>query len=160
MMAYRERNRGSGRTLLPTITFSTPAEALDANDVLADTQELAGAFDKAGGSGILQSIKLVDGDDNTAAVVNVFIFRSSVSLGTEDAAISISDANLVELLAVVEIAATDWHDTINSKVAYKSNLGIPVAVTTGTSLYVALQCEGTPTQTASGLTGQFGILQD
>jgi len=145
---------------MPTVTFSTAAAAYDANDVLADTQEVTGCLRVAAGSGILQSFQIVDGDDNTAAAMTVYIFKSNVSLGTENSAVSITDANAAEIIGIIQIAAGDWVDLLASRMAFKGNLGIPVKVASGTSLWIALQTAGTPTQTASGITGILGILVD
>lgn len=149
-----------GPTLLPTITFSLDTSAYGAGDVLADTQELANALAVSGGGGVLQSVKLTDKDDQAAAAMTVWVFKTNVSLGTENSAPNISDTNADEIIARIDIGSGDWVDVGGSKIAYKANLGIPVRVATGTSLYVALQCAGTPTQTAAGITGVFGILCD
>lgn len=150
-----------GVVLMPTLTFSLDTNIYAAGDVLAATQEVAGAVRFPGGTGILQSIQILDEDDQTAAAMTVYIFQSNVALGTENAAISITDANARELLGVIAIASTDWVDLINSKVAQKNNLGIAVkAEDDSTSLYIALSTAGTPTQTASGITARLGILAD
>lgn len=153
-------NRG-GPTLLPTITFTVNnADAYDAGDVLADTGELANALAVSGGGGVLQSVKIVDKDDQTAANMTVWILKSNVSLGTKDAAPSITDTNADEIIGRIDLVAADFVDVGGAKIAYKANLGIPVRVSTGTSLWVALTTGGTPTQTTGGLTGIFGILAD
>lgn len=159
MNAFRLPAQAQGRTRLVPITFSTlNADAYDAGDVLAATQELADALPN--GSGVLCSVRIVDGDDQAAADMNVYILKANVALGTEDSAISISDANAAEIIGVVKIAQADWVDLINSKMAYKECTMPVVAATGTTSLYVALTTAGTPTQTATGITGLFGILSD
>lgn len=161
MLAYRPAPAQRGQSLLPTITFTVNNnDAYDSGDVLADTGELANALSVSGGGGVLQTIKITDKDDQTAAAMTVWILKSNVSLGTKDAAPSISDTNADEIIARVDIAATDWTDLGGAKVAFVKNLGIPVRVSTGTSLWVALVTAGTPTQTTGGLTGIFGILAD
>lgn len=155
----RAEVRSGGVTLQPQITFTLDTSIYAAGDVLADTQELTAAL-RPPGSGVLHSIRILDEDDNAAAAMTVYIFKSNVSLGTENAAISITDANARELIGIIAIAAADWVDLINSKAAFKGNLGIPVVVASGTSLWVALSTAGTPTQTASGITARFGILCD
>jgi hypothetical protein len=151
-----------GVVLSPTVAFTTlNADAYDAGDVLAATQEVADAVRFPGGTGILQSLLIVDGDDQAAAITTVYIFQSNVALGTEDSAVSITDANALEILGIIVIAVADWTDLINSKAAFKSNLGIPIkAEADSTSIYIALQTAGTPTQTSLGMTGRLGILAD
>lgn len=160
MMAYRPAPAKRSPTLLPTITFTLDTSAYGTGDLLADTQELANALDVSGGGGLLQSIKLTDKDDQTAAAMTVYILKSNVSLGTENSAPSISDTNADEIIGRIDLGSGDWTDVGGAKIAYKTNLGIPVRVSTGTSLYVALVTAGTPTQTASGITGVFGVLAD
>lgn len=161
MLAYRPAPFQRSQTLLPTITFTVlNADAYDSGDVLADTGELANALAVSGGGGILQTVKLTDKDDNAAAAMTVWILKSNVSLGTKDSAPSISDTNADEIIAKIDLTSTDWTDVGGAKVAFKGNLAIPVRVSTGTSLWVALTTGGTPTQTTGGLTGIFGILAD
>lgn len=149
-----------GTTLMPTVTFSLDTSAYTANDLLADTQAVAGALRVSGGSGVLNSIAILDEDDQAAAGMTVYILKSNVSLGSENSGITVTDANAREIIGVINIAAGDWTDLINSKLAFKGNLGIPIKVSSGTSIWIALQTAGTPTQTASGITGILGILAD
>lgn len=149
------------RTIFSDVTFTLDTSAYHANDVLADTQEVPYAVRHDGARGVLQSIVLRDKDDQTAAGMSVVFFRANVSLGTENSAPSISDANADNIIGIVAIASGDWVDLGGVKVATKSNINLPVRAASGTaSIYVALICAGTPTQTASGITGTFGIVCD
>lgn len=151
--------RAGGVTLMPAVTFTLDTLIYAAGDVLADTQAVAGSF-RTPGTGVLHSVTILDKDNQAAAAMTVYILKSNVSLGTENAAISITDANAAEIIGIVNIASGDWISLINSRLAFKGNLGIPVKADTGTSLFVALSTGGTPTQTATGITGFFGILAD
>ena len=83
------------------------------------------------------------------------------SLGTEDAAISITDANADNIMAVIDVETTDWIDLIGSQVACIKNLSIPIVPASGTDdMYCAIQAVTGGTYTASGLNIRFGILQD
>jgi len=143
------------------VTFSLDTSAYASGDVLADTQEIAGAMRSANGKGLLQSIVLLDEDDQTAAGIDVVFLKSNTSLGTENAAPSISDANAREVLGIVSVASGDWIDLGGAKLATVRNIALPVqAATDTTSVYVALITRGTPTQTASGIRGFFGFIRD
>lgn len=139
------------------VTPVCDTSAYTAADVLFDSTAVAGAVRVSGGKSVLESVTLLDEDDQTAAVINLFFLRSNVSLGTANAAISITDANAREIQGWVSLAATDFADLIASRVATKTNIGLVVQPTTGTSIWVAAQCAGTPTQTASGIKLRLGF---
>jgi len=149
-----------GHVLMPTVTFSLDTSAYTANDLLADTQAVSNALRTSGGTGVLQSIQILDEDDQAAAGMTVYILNANNSMGTENNAISVTDANARAIIGVINIASGDWIDLGGCKIAFKSNLSIPLKVSTGTSIWIALQTAGTPTQTASGITGVLGILAD
>jgi hypothetical protein len=102
----------------------------------------------------LHSINIVDKDDQTAYDIDVVFLRSNVSLGTVNAAISISDANAVEIVGVVQLtAASHSYDLINSKVYHRSQqaFGVMGGLVSSRDLYVsAVVRSSTPTHTASG----------
>lgn len=150
-----------GTTGIVPIVFSLDTNAYAAGDVLAATQVLSSAFRISNGTGILQSIFLLDKDD-VGAEMTLYFLDANVSIGTENAAPSITDANADNLLGFVNVAAADWKDLGGCKVANISGIGLPVKSITGDNdLYVAIvNGSGTPTFTAAGLTARFGILQD
>lgn len=142
------------------ITFTTPAEAVDLGDVLADTQEIPNAFTVPGGTAVVESITILDKDDQGILGTMIFL-RRNVSVGTEDAAPSITDANAAEVLGLVPIAATDYIDLTGCKIATLKNIGLSLqAAPESTSLYVALLTGGTPTHTANGLSAKIGLLRN
>lgn len=130
-------------------------------DVIADTEIIPGqVFRAAKGVSMLRSLTVLDKDDQGTAI-DVVLLSRLVSLGTENAAISITDANAEAILGVVSVAAADFTDLINSRVATKSDINLALAADPGSNsaeLYAALVCRsGTPTYTASGLIVSFGI---
>lgn len=144
----------------PRLIDVTPvceAATYDAADVLFPTTEVPNAVSRSGGTSELTSVTLLDLDDNTAAVITLYFLRSNVALGTANAAISITDANAAELLGFVTLAAADFKDLIASTIACVRNIGLIVRPTTGTSIWVAGACAGTPTQTASGIKLRLGF---
>jgi hypothetical protein len=128
-------------------------------DVLAAPQELENVAGLGGGCGVIQSVLALDVDDQAQAFDLVFL-SSNVALGTENAAVSISDANAAYVVGVVEIGAGDYVDLANSQVAHKENLGIGFQCAAGeTSLWVGAVSRGTGTYTASGIKLKISVLQ-
>lgn len=138
-----------------TLTLDTSAYAT--GDVLADTQVVSNAMRVADGLGTLQSIVVLDEDDQGIAFDVVFL-SANVSLGTENAAVSITDANARNWLGLVSIAGGDYVDLGGSRVAVKMNLGLVVKPATGTrDLYVGAIGRGTATYTAAGIKLRLGF---
>lgn len=140
-----------------SVTLTLDTSAYTAGDVLAATQEVAGAVPDSSGAAFLDSIVLLDKDDQTAADIDLVFLRSNVALGTENAAPSISDANAAEILGIVTVPSANFVDVGGAKVATVRNVHLLVEPTTGTSIFVAAICRGTPTQTATGIVLNLGF---
>ncbi len=151
-------------TRIIPVVLSADTSAFANGDVIADTQLVSNVFRENDGKGMLESVTVFDADDQTAYDFDVYILRANVSMGTENAAISITDANAVaaELKRVVFTGSTDAGDLINSKMYQKAALGIPVrAALSSRDLYIAMVCRtGTPTHTAAGITVVLGFRID
>jgi hypothetical protein len=141
---------GVPRLLEVTLTLDTSAYA--DGDVLADTQPILRALRAENSVSKLDSLVLLDEDDQGVALDLVF-FSANVSLGTENAAPSITDANARNQLGFVKIATTDYIDLGGCRIATKTNIDLPLKSAAGTTtLYVAaITRGGTPTYTASGI---------
>lgn len=122
------------------------------NDVLAVPQEITGVFNRLGGRARLESIVLLDGDDQGTEIDLIFM-NANGTLGTINAAVSISDADAAKIVGHVSIVAADFTDLINSQLATKRGLGLVMeAAAASSSLWIAAVVRsGTPTYTASGL---------
>jgi hypothetical protein len=140
-------------TVTVDVTLSLDTNAYTAGDVLAATQEVAGAA-RANGAGVeLVSMLVRDKDDQTAAAMTFYFFNANTTLGTENSAPDIDDTEIDTLIGMVTIPAAAWLDLGGVKVANMSNIGLlmhPGAAST--SLYIAATTAGTPTQSASGIT--------
>jgi hypothetical protein len=151
-----------GKSVAFSVTLSTDTSAYASGDLIADTQIMNGFFRKADGTGVVQTITIIDEDAQGVALYVLFM-RTSTSMGSENSAPNISDANLTAgLLGIVAVATTDYVTLSGAKVATIKNIGIPVVAATGTDdLYIAvLNSTGTPTYTASGLEMVIGGLLD
>jgi hypothetical protein len=147
--------------LTGTVLDLTPV--LDTNiyadgDVLFDTIALASAFDYGAGVRTLQSVHILDEDDQGVALDLVFL-DTLVSLGTFNAAPNISDANARKVLGWLHFATTDYIDLGGSRIAIKTGIALMLkAAAASTSLFVAgITRGGTPTHTAAGLKLKLGF---
>lgn len=139
-------------------TFTLDTSIYASGDLLADPVELVSVFRVPGGRVILDSIVLIDEDDQGAALVCVFT-TASTTFGTLNSAPNISDANLRNVQGHVAFATTDYVDCGGAKIGSKGNLGLMMEGASGaTSLYVALvNLTGTPTYTAAGVRIRCGF---
>jgi hypothetical protein len=150
---------GSSNVLDVTLSLDTSAYA--SGDVLADTQVVNGALRVSDGTGILQSVTLIDKDDQGVALYLYFL-SANVVMGTENAAPSISDTDAASILGVVAIATSDYQDLGGARVATKTGVGLAIKAVSGTDdIYVAaVNGTGTPTYSAGGLVLRLGLLRD
>ncbi len=147
-----------GEATVVDVVLSMNAAANHANDVLADTQEIASAMRVDGGTGVLHSIVVQDDDDNGGAI-DIVILDTNTTIGTENAAVSMADND--DILGIVSVISGDFVDLINGQNATMSNVGIVVkSLAASTSLYVAVIMRDAGTVTAAGMTLRFGFLLD
>lgn len=141
----------------PTLDTSIYADG----DLLSDTQAITGAFRVPGGSAMLQSVNVLDEDDQGVALDLIFLSALN-SLGTINSAPTVSDASARDILGIVRVGAGDFIDLGGCRVATLSGLGLAMKATTGvTSLYIATVTRGgTPTYTAAGLKLKLGLIWD
>jgi len=141
-----------------TITCSLDTNAYADGDVLFATQEIAGAVRNNGDACILQSVHVVDIDDQKVEMDLIF-FNANTSLGTENSAPDIDDTEVLTTLGVVNVA--DYVDLGANSIATVTGIGLELkAGAATTSLYVAGITRGAPTYSASGLQITFGFLRN
>lgn len=140
-----------------TVNFTTDTNAYASGDLIADTQEITGVLVKRTKTCTLRNITLVDKADQKLALFLVFL-AANTSLGTENAAPSIADADAAaDVIAVVPIAIADYVDLGDVAVATKE-CEIILDPEADTSLWVAIvNSTGTPTYAADSLVGKFGF---
>lgn len=144
------------------VTLTTDAEAHADNDVIAQSIEIPNAVAVTGGSAIIQSIMLLDEDDEAPAVDLIFQTDNTALASDEGEAINISDANARDILGFVNVS--NYTDLIGCQVAVKSNIGLVVKAASDTrSIYVhAVNRSGgayTPAATTD-LKMRIGIVKD
>jgi hypothetical protein len=149
-----------GHTAFVPFTLSLDTNAYADGDVLADTQTIANVFRAADVAGHIESIILNDEDDQGIAL-DLWFLSAATSLGTENSAPNISDANSRTLIGKQAVAATDFYDLGGVRVAYLKNLWIPIKPIAGTtSLAMAAISRGAGTYSAAGITGFLEVARD
>jgi hypothetical protein len=142
-----------------SLTLSLDTNAYTSGDVLAAPQEVSLADANAPGGfikGRVTSITVLDKDDQGLAL-DVVVMKSEVTLGTENAAVSISDTDAEAIAGIVSV--TSYIDLINSRFA--SALMDPVEFTvTDKSLWIGAIARGAPTHTASGIVLTLSVQFD
>ena len=147
------------------ITLSLDTGAYAANDVLAQTQTITGAY-ISGGYNILYSIALLDKSDQGGALDLVF-FRSNTPLGAaaENATLNIADAGCAEILTIVPFTAGDYEDLLVAQLAMKgpadSGMGALLhnADNTDSDMYMGAISRDTKTYGAAGIVVKIGLLR-
>lgn len=142
------------------VTLSLDTGGYAADDVLADTQTVASVFRENGGRVELQSVHVLDEDDNGVAFDLIFL-SVNTSIGTENSGPSISDSGARDIIGRVTIATTDYVDIGGCRIAEKANIGLMMQATSAsTTLYLgAITRGGSPTYTASGIKLKLGFKQ-
>lgn len=142
------------------VTLSLDTNAYSDGDVLAATQVVANALRKIDGTGVLQSLVIVDADDQGVGMDLIFL-RANVSVGSENSAPGPADADFDSAyLGKVAVSASDYTDWGGVRTATLRNVGLFLkSVSASRDLYLAAVVRGgTPTYTASGLKVKLGIL--
>lgn len=151
-----------GYTVSLKDTTAVSTSAYTAGDAVGAKRTITGALRISNGSGVLQSITILD-RSNQKAALEVFIFDSDPAAATiTDNAAFVFSTDDLKVLAHVTIAAADYI-TVNSKaVATIDGIGVTLkGANANTSLFAAVVAVGTPTYAATtDVQLIYGILQD
>ena len=120
-----------------------PAVAYTANDAFGEQHRI-----DVPKSGIIQSIRFFDKDDE-GLNMTLLLFREQPAAETDNAALSISDADLSKI--EVSILIDSWHDLIDNQVGAEDNLGIAYTTNPATpgQLWAQWVSRGGPTIAAA-----------
>lgn len=156
-MASTINTSEQGRDVIGVTLVADTSAYADA-DVLAVPQEITGIFNGDRRTRKLQSVVVLDESDQGTAIDLIF-FDADATLGTINDAISISDADARKILGVLSIAAADFKDHINSKLATKTGVGLILkAADDSSSLWIgAVVRSGTPTYAAGAIKLKLGF---
>tara|TARA_R100000458_G_C8200363_1_gene191108 strand:+ start:355 stop:861 length:507 start_codon:yes stop_codon:yes gene_type:complete len=137
-------------------------EAHADGDVIVQSVEIPNAASVEGGSGIIQSIMLLDADDEAPAVDIVFSSNNTDLASGSGEPVNISDANAASLYGFVNVS--NYTDLIGCQMATKTNIGMVFKASSGTrSIYMHIinRSGGTYTNAGSGdLKLRIGIVKD
>lgn len=122
--------------------------AYSANDVIGGLLTFNVA--NAAGSGCVRAVRLVD-DDNENAAMTLYLFNATPTAFADDAAFAPTVADLKKMIAIIAIAAGNYVTLNSNSVALLQGPSGPnVDFTTSTgNIYGYLVCTGTPTYTAT-----------
>lgn len=137
------------------VTLSTDTSAYTDGDVLADTQLVSSSFfNPSGVPRTLLNVNVLDKADQGFGIDLLFL-DANVSLGTENAAPSITDANAASIVGVVRIDSGDWIDLGGARIASKLNVA-QVLRSASANLYIAAIVRGAGTYGASDIIVTLG----
>lgn len=141
-----------------TVPVDTAAHA--ANDVVCQPVEL-GNISRERGCAVVTSVVIADPDDQGSALDVVFL-RSNIAVGANNAAMTISDNDLDEVLGFVSVSS--YLNLANNQVGEARNVGLvllpdPNNDDVGRSVWLALRTTGTPTYASGTLTVKVGVLR-
>ena len=152
---------GSTDQISPTVTVDTAAYS--AGDVIGGKLTLTNAMRVSGGTGLLQSLLLIDASGTQKPALEILIFNSdpTASTLTDQATISVHADDVSKVIRKIDISASDW-TLIGSKYYADLSPGSRVLKASGSrNLYAAIVAVGTPTfAAATNLSIRFGILRD
>ena len=140
------------------ITCSLDTNAYADGDVLFDTQEIASAVRNAGDSCILQSVHVLDEDDQGEDFELIF-FDANQSLGTENSAPDITDSEARDIIGHYAFS-NDYVDLGACQIRTDYGIGLELKTDGSTSLWVAGLSKGTGTYTATGIRIKFCFLRN
>jgi len=148
------------------VTLTTDAEAIGNNEVIAQSIEIENAVSVKGGAGILQSVMILDEDDEAPAVDLLFSQVNTSITDDQGEAIGNNIGNLNStfrsFLGFVNVS--NYTDLIDGQLAIKSNIGLVIKAASDTkSIWVhCINRSGgnyTPASTPD-MKLRFGIVKD
>ena len=144
-----------------TITLSSNVDAHATGDVVAAPEEIVNFARVLGGAAMLDTVVLVDEDDNSAALDLVFL-NASGSIGTESATFTMTDAVALTHLGTVNVLAADYDDNVDNKTATVTNLGLIMGCApTTTSVWMGIVARDSIDLAAvDDITVKLGIIWD
>jgi hypothetical protein len=153
---------GGTLTAQPDLIEVTPAISTSiyaAGDVLGGELTITGAVAATGGKAVLQSLVVVD-RDNEKAEFSILLFRSNPAANVADnGAFAWGSGDQDRYIGRIDVLAGDYKTLGGDAFATLRNLGLVVESDT-TDLYAYLVLDGTPTFAATNdVTLKFGFLR-
>jgi len=147
---------GKGFEMTPTL--DTGAYAV--GDVLFATVTLTDAVRANGGTAALHSISVLD-KGKVSGDFDLILLASNVNVGAANAALSMSDAEAVDVLHYIQIVGDDYIDIGDQTYVPLPNVGMGMMADSAVdNLYLAGVSQGTETYAADGLVIRLYFMQD
>ncbi len=144
----------------PTCDTSAYADG----DLIGGKLSFSNASRFSAGSALLQNALLVDKAAQSANIdLILFDADPTGTTFTDQSAFDVADADLDKIVAVIRFGSYgDWVTFADNGIAqYTPPGGVPIKLTTGTTLYGALVSRGTPTfASSSDLKARLVLVQD
>lgn len=141
------------------VTFTLDTSAYADGDLLAETQSMTSVARVNAGVVILESVTIIDEDDQGQALTLIFLDANN-TLGSENSAPSISDTNARNILGFVRVTAGDYIDLGGVRIACVRGIALEMKAAAGTTtMYMGAVINGAATYTASGLKLKLGFLR-
>lgn len=157
-----ERAVGVSDTIRVTPTFSVGGAAATGDYVGKTTEPefFTRVARRDGFPAIIKSVVITDKLTTTAVAMELWLFESTFTAPTDNAAWSISDADQLKCVGVLALAADRWYSNALGKVFSDDRFCLPVKPT-AQNLYFALVARGTtPAWATNDIQISLGILQD
>jgi len=142
-----------------TVDCTVDTNALAEGDVAFATQEVAGFSTAADITSILQSIVVIDPDDQGIGIDLIF-FNANTTLGTENSAPDIDDTEAQTIIGRVQVGAGSFYDLGANRVACVYGIGLPMKAGTGGSIWMAGIARGAPTYAGGHIYIKLGVLRN
>ena len=145
-----------------SVTPTISTTAYTSGDVVGGLMTFSNAARISGGSGIIQSILVLDRTQSQRAAMDLLFFDRSVTVASDNSPVAMSDADMAYCLGAITIGPynTSWPGTPLNSISTLLNVGLPF-VLNGTDLYAVAVVRATPTYSStSDLTFTLCILQD
>jgi hypothetical protein len=148
-------------TIRASVTPTIDAVAYTSGDVIGGLQTISNAARITGGSGVIQSICVLDRSQAQRASIDILFFDRSVTVAANNAAVAMSDTDMANCLGVVSIGPynTAWPGTPLNSFSTALNVGLPY-VCNGTDLFAVAVVRAAPTYAVGDLTFIYTLLQD
>lgn len=159
--AITSGNVGGFTTVIKDTAVVSTSPAYTAGDAVGAKRTLANAVRVSGGTGILDSVTLLDRANQKAAMELILFDSDPASATITDNAAFVYSTDDLKVLARITIGPSDYV-TLNGKaIAQLKGLSVALKIASGTSLFAALVTTGTPTFVATtDVQLSVGILQD
>lgn len=152
-----------GRTKVINVTGATvgaTATTYADGDLIGTKITLTDACLEVGSEATLVSVTVGDLDKQNQPC-DVVIFNSDPSSTfTDDAALTIADADIPKICGSASVIATDYIDFVDNSVGTKTNIGLVCEAVGTDDLYACIVSRGTGTYTESALSLKLTFYQD